>query len=286
MSAVRIAALHTYPIKSCAGIAVDALRFDALGPVDDRRWMLVDEHDEFLTQRELPRLALVRPARAGSGLRVLAPGMSALEVAGTGGERRETFCWDDRCAGFDEGPEAARWFGDFLGRPARLLRFDADAPRAASRAWVGAAAGRAGALTRFSDGFPILVTSTASLAALGERLARAGLPPAGMRRFRPNVVLDGLDAFEEDTIDTLTTVAADGPAVRLRLVKPCARCTITEVDPATGRHEQGVLIALAAFRADERLGGAVTFGWNAIVLDGLDGVLRVGDAVDAAHRWG
>jgi uncharacterized protein YcbX len=193
MSAVRIAALHTYPIKSCAGIAVGEMRFDALGPVDDRRWMLVDEHDEFLTQRELPRLALVRPARVGPGLRVLAPGMPALEVAGTGGERRATFCWDDRCAGFDEGPEAARWFTGFLGRPARLLRFDADAPRAASPAWVGAAAGRAGALTRFSDGFPILVTSTASLAALGERLARAGLPPAGMNRFRPNVVLDGLD---------------------------------------------------------------------------------------------
>jgi hypothetical protein len=94
----RIAALYVYPIKSCAGIAVDAMRFDALGPLDDRRWMLVDDGDGFVTQRELPKLALVRPARVDGGLRVLAPGMPALTVAGRGGERRATHVWDDRCA--------------------------------------------------------------------------------------------------------------------------------------------------------------------------------------------
>ena len=270
----RIVALYVYPIKSCAGVAVDTMRFDGLGPVDDRRWMLVDDRDEFLTQRELPQLALVRPARIDGGLRVLAPGMPALTVAGRGGERRSTEVWDDRCAGFDEGAEARAWFSEYLGRPVRLLRFDASAPRAASRNWVGDAHGRPGALTRFTDGYPLLVVSSASVAALDARLAAQGLPAASVKRFRPNVVVDGLDAFEEDSIDTLA-VAGGGPV--LRLVKPCTRCTVTEVDPGTGRHEPGVLRVLAAFRADPALGGAVTFGRNAIVAAGLDGALRVGD---------
>ncbi len=278
----RIAALYVYPIKSCAGIAVDAMRFDALGPLDDRRWMLVDDDDEFVTQRELPRLALVRPARVDGGLRVLAPGMPALTVAGRGGERRATRVWDDRCAGFDEGTEARAWFSEFLGRPVRLLRFDATAPRAASRSWVGEAAGRPGALTRFSDGYPLLVVSRASLAALNARLASHGMPEAPVQRFRPNVVVDGLDAFEEDTLDALAA-AGGGPV--LRIVKPCTRCTITEVDPQAGRHEPGMLQVLATFRADPTLGGAVTFGQNAIVAGGLDGALRVGDPLEVAHRW-
>jgi uncharacterized protein YcbX len=277
----RIAALYVYPIKSCAGIAVDAMRFDALGPLDDRRWMLVDDGDGFVTQRELPKLALVRPARVDGGLRVLAPGMPALTVAGRGGERRATHVWDDRCAGFDEGTEARAWFSEFLGRPVRLLRFDATAPRAASRSWVGDAAGRPGALTRFSDGYPLLVVSRASLAALNARLASHGIPEVPVQRFRPNVVVDGLDAFEEDTLDVLA--AGGGPV--LRVVKPCTRCTITEVDPQSGRPEPGVLQVLATFRADPTVGGAVTFGQNAIVTGGLDGTLHVGDPLEVAHRW-
>jgi uncharacterized protein YcbX len=283
-AAPRIAALYTYPIKSCAGIATDTLRFDALGPLDDRRWMLVDDRSEFVTQRELPRLALVRPARVDGGLRVLAPGLPALTVSGRGGERVSTFCWDDRCAGFDEGAEARAWFTEYLGRPVRLLRFDATAPRAASRNWVGEAAGHPGTLTRFSDGFPLLVVSAASLAALDERLSAAGLPAAPVTRFRPNVVLDGVDAFEEDFADTLATVPAAGPRVVLKAVKPCTRCTIPEVDPASGRHEAGILQVLATFRSDPKLGGAVTFGQNCIVLEGLDGALRIGDPVEVTCR--
>jgi uncharacterized protein YcbX len=292
----RISALYVYPIKSCAGIAVESMRFDALGPLDDRRWMLVDDRGDFITQRDVPSLALVRPARVDGGLRVLAPGMPALQVAGTGGERRTTFCWDDRCAGFDEGIEARAWFSELLGRPVRLLRFDATAPRAASRNWVGSDAGQPGALTRFSDGFPLLVLSNASLAALNVRLAQAGLPAATLQRFRPNVVVDGLDAFGEDLLDTLTreratesrgedTGDATGPTPTLRLVKPCTRCTVPEVDPRTGRHEAGLLQVLATFRSDPKLGGAVTFGQNAIVIDGLDGSLRVGDALLPSYRW-
>jgi uncharacterized protein YcbX len=280
----RIAALYTYPIKSCAGIASDTLRFDALGPLDDRRWMLVDDRGEFLTQRELPRLALVRPARVDGGLRVLAPGLPALAVAGRGGERVATRCWDDRCAGFDEGTEARAWFSESLGQPVRLLRFDDTAPRTASRSWVGDAAGRPGTLTRFTDGYPLLVVSVASLAALDARLADAGLPPAPAARFRPNVVVEGIDAFEEDFVDTFSCAPPEAPGLVLRVVKPCTRCTIPEIDPATGRHEAGLLQVLAEFRADPRLGGAVTFGQNCVVTSGLAGTLRVGEPLALAYR--
>lgn len=283
---VRIASLHIYPIKSCAGIAVDTLRFDALGPLDDRRWMIVDEHDQFVTQRDAPVLALVRPSRLDGGLHVVGPDQPALRVAGRGGERVPTFCWDDRCAGFDEGPEAAEWFSTVLRRKVRLLRFDTTAPRAASRNWVGEDHGRPGALTRFSDGFPLLVVSTASLAALNARLEQAGLSGVAMARFRPNVVVDGLDPFGEDLLDTLAVDAPDGAiAPALRIVKPCTRCGITEVDPQTGRHDPGVLQVLATFRANMTLGGAVTFGQNAIVVDGLDAALKVGDPLLPSYRW-
>ncbi len=285
MPTVRVAALYTYPIKSCAGIATDTMRFDDLGPLDDRRWMLIDQHQQFITQREVPRLALVRPARVDGGLRVLAPGMPALTVAGTAGERCITWCWDDRCAGFDEGDAAAQWFSAFIGRPARLLRFDTTQSRASDRNWVGEASGRPGALTRFSDGFPLLVISTASMAELDRRLLDADLPPAPIQRFRPNLVIDGLDPFEEDLVDTLTIGAGDAQQVVLKLVKPCTRCTITEVDPATGHHGAGLLQVLALFRGDPRLGGAVTFGQNAIVNEGLGGMLRVGDPIEVAHRF-
>lgn len=283
-SAARIAALHLYPIKACAGLAVDTMRFDAHGPLDDRRWMLVDDANDFVTQREVPALALVRPLLDGTGLRVHAPGLPELRVAGQGGERRDAWCWNDHCAGFDEGAEAREWFTEAAGRPVRLLRFDPTRPRPASAHWVGEAAGRPGALTRFSDGFPLLVVSRASLAALNDRLAREGLPEATLRRFRPNVVVDGLDAFEEDLIETLSVGPDDG-GTTLRIVKPCSRCTVTEVDPRTGVHASGVLQVLAAFRSDPRLDGAVTFGQNAIVAAGLDGALRTGDAVRIEHRW-
>jgi len=291
MTQARIAALYVYPIKSCAGISTDTLRFDALGPVDDRRWMLIDEHAAFITQREVPKLALIRPARVGAGLRVLAPGMQALTVPGVGGNRCTTWCWDDRCAAFDEGDEVAAWFSEYLGRTARLVRFDSTAPRQSDRHWVGEAVGRAGALTRFSDGYPLLLVSSASLAELDRRLADADLPAAAAQRFRPNIVIEGVDPFEEDLADTFTVgsaAATSGTArqpVVLRAVKPCTRCTIPEVDPTTGRHEPGILQVLSLFRSDPRLGGAVTFGQNCIIAEGLQGKLRVGDSVSLVHRF-
>jgi uncharacterized protein YcbX len=263
---VRLQSLHLYPVKSCAGIARDVHELDDTGLDLDRAWMVVDEHREFLSQRELPRLALVQPTLRASDLVLRAPGMLALHLAL---DRVEAPCrvrvWDDEVDAFDMGELAAQWFGDYLGRRARLVRFDPDARRLADKRWTGAI----DAPTQFADAFPLLVVSAASLDALNRRLAQ----PVTLARFRPNLVLDGIDAHAEDYIDE---IAFDGGAVRLKLVKPCTRCSVPDVDPLTAETGHAVGDALAAYRADARMGGALTFGMNAIVLEGAGRLLRAG----------
>jgi uncharacterized protein YcbX len=186
--------------------------------------------------------------------------------------------WNDTVDAFDMGDLAAQWFSDFLGRPARLARFDPQARRLSSTRWTGPIEAR----NAFSDGFPLLVSSTASLAELNRRLAGAGQPPVAMNRFRANLVLDGLDdAHGEDFIDTLTIDSPDGDVV-LKLVRPCGRCTVPDVDPATAEQGHAIADAMAAYRAEPRLGGALAFGQNAVIVSGFEHRLRVGARVRAA----
>jgi uncharacterized protein YcbX len=267
---VTLAALHLYPVKSCAGITLDTYELDSTGLDLDRAWMVVDEHGEFLSQRELPRMALIRPALRASDLVLRAPGMLALHLALDVVEQPvRVRVWDDEVAAFDMGALAAQWCSDFLGRTARLVRFDPDAQRLADRHWTGALE----APVQFSDGFPLLVASAASLAELNRRLNVQEKAPVTMQRFRPNLVLDGLDAHGEDFIDEIDF---DDGAIRLKLVKPCSRCSIPDVDPDSAATGHAVGDALAAYRADARLGGALTFGMNAVIVDGVGRRLRTG----------
>jgi uncharacterized protein YcbX len=139
------------------------------------------------------------------------------------------------------------------------------------------------ALNQFSDGFPILVASEASLAELNRRLAAAGHAEVGIERFRPNIVLAGVDAHDEDRLDTMRIGA--GEEVHLRPVKPCPRCPIPNIDPATAESSPQVSDTLQAYRKNDVVGGAVTFGMNAIVLQGVDQTLRVGQSVTADWRF-
>jgi hypothetical protein len=271
---VRIRSLHLHPIKSCAGIAVAEALVIETGFEFDRAWMVVDEAGAFVTQRELPRMALVRPAFKGSELVLRAPGMLALHLALDAVEApTRVTVWDDTLRAYDMGALAAQWFSDFLGRKLRLARFDPEQKRVASRRWTGELEAR----TAFTDGFPLLVTAAASIDELNRRLAAARHGAVTMERFRPNIVLDGLDAHGEDHLDALRFDTADGPVV-LRLVKPCSRCSIPDVDPATAETGHGVADALAGYRADARLDGALTFGMNAVIVEGIDRVLRTGMA--------
>jgi uncharacterized protein YcbX len=274
---LRLAALYLYPVKSCAGIAREAHMLDDTGLDLDRAWMVVDEHDEFLSQRELPRMQLIRPTLRGEQDLVLrAPGMLALHLALDRAEApRRVRVWDDEVTAFDMGDLAAQWCSDFLGRRARLVRFDPDARRLAERRWTG----DVDAPTMFSDGFPLLVTSTASLAELNRRLPA----PVTIERFRPNLVLDGLDAHGEDQLDE---IAFDDGAIRIRLVKPCVRCSVPDNDPASAEPGHAVGDALRSYRADVRMGGGITFGMNAIVLAGAGRLLRIGMAGRASIGFG
>lgn len=274
-----LAALHLHPVKSCAGLAPAQALVIETGLDLDRAWMVIDEAGVMVTQRDLPRLALVRPTLRGSDMVLRAPGMLALHIAlDTVEEPTRARVWNDEVQAYSMGSLAAQWFSDFLGRRLRLARIDPDTRRLASARWTGGLEAK----TAFSDGFPLLVASTASLTELNRRLTAAGQAAVPMERFRPNIVIDGLaDAHGEDHIETLTIDSPDG-AVVLKLVKPCSRCSIPDVDPATAETGHAVTDALATYRADPRLDGALTFGQNAVIVSGIDCRIAVGARVRAA----
>jgi uncharacterized protein YcbX len=276
----RIARLFVYPVKSCAGVEVQEAVLTETGLDLDRAWMVVDREGEFVSQRELPRMALIKPQLKLHEVVLRAPGMLALHLAiDTVEAPMQVRVWDDVVPAFDMGGIAAQWLTDFLGQPLRLVRFDPEHRRLSSLQWTGGVE----APNQFSDGFPLLVAGTASLDELNGRLAAAGHAPVGMERFRPNIVLDGLEAHDEDRVDLLA-IAADEP-VQLRPVKPCPRCPIPNIDPATAESSPVVGDMLQTYRRDERVGGAITFGMNAIVVAGFDQTLRVGQAVTADFKF-
>lgn len=280
--AVSVAALHVYPVKSCGGVALNEALLIETGLEFDRAWMLVDAAGRFVTQRELPRMALVKPVLKTSEMVLRAPGMLALHVALDRVEApTRVTVWDDEVAAYDMGDLCAQWFSDLLDRQLRLVRFDPQHKRLSDRRWTGTLDAENG----FSDGFPILVCASASLAELNRRLEANGDAPVTMARFRPNLVLDGLDAHGEDALDEIVLDAAGGP-VRLKLVKPCARCSIPNVDPVTAATGHAVSDALAGYRADARLGGKITFGMNAVIVEGIERALTVGMAGRASFGFG
>jgi len=278
---VRIASLHVYPVKGCRGIELSSATAGVTGlateGAGDREWMVVDSDGKFLTQRELPRLALVTTAVAEGVLRLSAPHMKPHEIslAVAPGTSRDVQVWRDRVRGLDAGDGAARWMSEWLATDVRLFRFD----RAHARPCNPEYAGDSGAHTLFADGYPILVIGEASLAELNERLEARGERSLPMNRFRPNLVLAGLPPFAEDHLDTI--VAGE---VTLRCVKPCVRCSVTTTDQATAHVGPEPLRTLGEFRMDPKAGG-VTFGMNAIVESGAGTTLAAGASAAVDYRF-
>ena len=282
-----ISALFVYPIKSCAGVSVpEVVMFDT-GLEFDRAWMVVDDKGEFLTQRELPRMALIQPRLKRYEMVLRAPGMLALHIKLDEVEAPvRVRVWDDDVAAYDMGAIAAQWFSDFLGTPARLVRFDPEHKRVSNRQWTGDIQ----ALNQFSDGFPLLVVSEASLAQLNSKLVAEGRPAVGMSRFRPNIVLASVSGHgeaiphDEDRLDELCISTGQGK-MALKLVKPCPRCPIPNIDPETALSSPHVGDMLQSYRADPRVNGAITFGMNAVVLDGFEQTLAAGQVVTGNYRF-
>ena len=282
----RILSLHIYPIKSCAGIDLAESDLDRAGLAHDRRWMLVDDTGQFMTQRQWPAMALIRTALAGGMLRLAAPGMDALDVPLDGSQLADTsedvVVWRDTVPARAEHPRTAQWLSSFLGRPCRLFKVDVQARRNANAQWVDRwrdghpdlADMFAGEhLFGFADGFPLLVANQASLDDLNARLAAQGKAAVPMDRFRPNIVVQGeWAAFEEDYTAMITAGAA-----RLAFVKPCTRCSVPDVDQATAAPGDEPGRTLAGYRTLE---AGVVFGQNAIVAGQVPVRLRAGDAVE------
>jgi uncharacterized protein len=284
----RISQLFVYPVKSCGAVQVNEALLTDTGLEFDRAWMVVDEKNEFVTQRQLPRMCLIQPQLKHTEMVLRAPGMLALHIAL---DKVEQPCrasvWGQDCAAFDMGDVAAQWFTDFLrqewpvGLPIqklRLVRFDPEHQRLSNTKWTN----NVEALNQFSDGYPILVASQASLDGLNQRLTAQGHAQVTMQRFRPNVVLQGVEAHDEDRTSSMHISTSEG-TVELALVKPCPRCPIPNVNPHTGVPSPEVGDTLQTYRQDARLQGAVSFGMNAITLSGVDQVLRVGQTVQG--RW-
>lgn len=280
--------LWVYPVKSCAGIQLPEAELTDTGLLYDRAWMVVDSDGEFVSQRELPRMALIQPSFKMGQLMLRAPGMLSLHLGLDVAEGPlKVRVWDDEVMACDMGDVAAQWFSDFLGPDApehlkrlRLARFDPEVRRPCDPAWTGGVE----ATTQFADGFGLLVASSASLADLNARLATAGHAPVDMRRFRPNIVLGGVQAHDEDRVGAMTITTDDSTAV-IEPVKPCGRCPIPNIDPATAASSPAVGDTLQTYRQDPRLKGVVTFGMNAIVIEGDGQVLRVGQPVHASWTF-
>ncbi len=279
--AASIAQLFLYPIKGCRGVEVEratladtGLEVDGIG---DREWVVVDADGKFLSQRELPQMALVETRLTSTALQVKAPGMLQLEVPfASEGDVVDVTVWNDRVPAVTQGEVADAWFSAYLGMPCRLMRFDPEARRLSNARYTGATA----APYKFADAFALLVASTASLADLNARLAKRGVAPVGIERFRPNIVLAGIDAFEEDYVERLVLGAAE-----LQVVKPCVRCSVPNVDPLTGTASTEPGDTLAVYRDNARAGG-VTFGVNAIVTHGAGCTLARGHAVEFTLGFG
>ncbi len=247
-----ISGLFVYPLKSARAMACPRVRLSATGFEWDRHWMLINANGVFLSQRTHPQLACVVAELEEGGLCLHAPGLPPLHLPRVcSGARRSVRVHRDVCAGLDEGEAAAEWACRVAGEAARLVRVPTVAERWANRAFAGNVPAPMG----FADGFPVLVCNQASLDDLNGRLPER----VPMERFRPNVVLEGLAPWAEDRIDSLTT---DG--VTLRLVKPCARCTIPAIDQQTGLASTDPAPVLRQFRFDRALHG-FTFGENAVI---------------------
>ena len=289
-----IAALWVFPIKSCAGISVQQAVLTPTGLAHDRAWMVVDADGEMVTQREFPRMALIQPELVNSGVGLAelvlhGSGLAALHLPLAVGYLTEAHAitvrvWDDQVPAFDMGDAASKWLTEFLGSSLgslRLVRFDDNHHRPSNAKWTQGLP----SLNQFSDGFPVLVASTASLDELNARLQAKGEAAVDMRRFRANVVLgqdasSPLNAHDEDRIGMLTCHTEHEP-VQLAPVKPCPRCPIPNINPDSAQSHPAVNDTLQAYRQDPRVNGALTFGMNCLPVAGIGQVLRVGQRVSA-----
>lgn len=251
-----------YPVKSLAGISVKEWPVIKTGLLYDRKWMLIDTDRQFLSQRKLPKMALIKTALTEEYLMLSAPGMVDLLIplAQTDGDIINSTVWEDQCEARSVSDEADQWLSHFLTIACRLVYQPDDRVRLVDPVY-----GESSDQVAFSDGFPFLIISDNSLLALNQAMSLT----LSMARFRPNLVISGCPSYAEDTWRKISIGDID-----FRLPKPCSRCSIPAIDPETAEIDKEPLTTLNRLRKwDNKL----YFGQNA--LHDQSGLLRVGDAV-------
>ncbi|MFI6473677.1 MOSC domain-containing protein [Streptomyces sp. NPDC050516] len=262
--------MHIHPVKSVGGYDTAQAAVEPWGLAGDRRWMLVDTHGTAVTQRERPALALSSAATLpGGGVRLSAPGRDDLVVeppqpmAAVG-----VTLFGNKFEAVTAADEAHAWFSAYLGTEVRLMHLDDPARRRA----INPKYAPNGETVSFADGYPLQIATRASLDALNSLIAQGDDPAEGplpMNRFRPNVVLDGTEAWAEDTWSRISI-----GEVTFRVAKPCGRCVITTTDQATAERGREPLRTLARHR---RIGGSLAFG--VLVIPEDTGTIRIGDTL-------
>ncbi|MEU4657512.1 MOSC N-terminal beta barrel domain-containing protein [Streptomyces sp. NPDC023723] len=271
MGNARLRSIHVHPVKAFRGVSPRAAEVEPWGLTGDRRWMLVDDGGKVVTQRQRPSLALAAAEPLpGGGVRLSAPGARPLTVpAPDGGETVMVELFRDKVRVTPAADEAAHaWCAAYLGARTRLVHLDDPATRRP----IDPVYARPGETVSLADGYPLLLTATASLDALNSLIARgdhAAEGPLPMDRFRPNVVVDGTGAWAEDGWSRVTI-----GEVAFRVAKPSGRCVVTTTDQATAARGREPLHTLGRHR---RRDGRLLFGQNLVPLSG--GTVRVGDPV-------
>lgn len=254
--------ISIYPIKSAAGIDLSVSWVDNFGLSFDRRFVLSDPNGKFITARTDPTLCLVQVHITPDGIMLNAPNMPSLKVSYSvfSEQYQSVTVWNDSIEAQHCLAQYDMWFSQYLGRPCQLMFFGEKSQRKVEKFSNSVA---------FADGYPLLLISQASLNDLS---SKAGME-LSMKRFRPNIVVNDTDAFEEDSWEHIRI-----GEVEFELVKPCSRCVFTTVEPSTGQfhHQKEPIKTLASYRQVE--GGDVMFGQNLVPLN--QGSIKQGDKVE------
>ena len=268
MSLPILSQINIYPLKSARGIPLVNGVPETRGLAHDRRWMVVDDSGQFMTQRTSPKMALINTKISVQTLNLNAPGMSELSLPlfPTAGESQEVEIWGDRCEAWTSSPQTKKWISEFLGENCNIVFMPDHSNRPVDPDYtVGENQ------VSFSDGFPFLLISEASLNDLNKRLPES----VEMTRFRPNLVVKNTEPYEEDIWKLIRIGNCE-----LQVVKPCSRCVLTTVDPETGKYSgKEPLRTLATFRKEN---GKVLFGQN--LLATKMGKMEVGMPVEIISK--
>jgi uncharacterized protein YcbX len=268
--AIAVTQLYRYPVKSCRGEPVQRAVVERWGFAGDRRWMLVDEDGECITAREYPRLILVRPQLVEGGVRFTGPHADELVVTiPTGDPIDVTVHGRGPFPALRADERACAWFATLIGAPARLVYQADPSARIPNQAFAGP-----DDRVSLADGYPFLITTEDSLAAVNGWIATGPMAEQGplpMQRFRPSIVVSGVPAWTEDGWRRLRI-----GGLTFRAVKGCDRCVLTTIDPETARKGKEPIATLARHR---KWDGLTWFGMN-LVPDEPFGTLHVGDDVE------